>query len=139
MLGNRHYNYRQFPGGVLLIYKVPRVCQHLGCVFHQKRNRKGMFFSSKCNRKGVFLSRKCITRRQFSKIFGAARHFSVIFSIKGYILAEFARKTAYFSPKKCNRKGVFFKNFATERVWFRRPRWHTRVQKLGKCPPPGCK
>ena len=32
------------PGGVLLIYKVPRVCQHLGCVFHQKRNRKGMFY-----------------------------------------------------------------------------------------------
>ncbi len=25
-----------------------------------------------------------------------------------------------------------------ERVWFRRLRWHTRVQKLGKCPPPAC-
>ncbi len=68
---------------ISIIYKVPRVCQHLGCVFHQKRNRKGVFFSSKCNRKGVFLSRRCITRRQFSNIFGAMRHFSVILSIKG--------------------------------------------------------
>ena len=29
--------------------------------------------------------------------------------IKGYILAQFARKTAYFSPKNCKRKGVFYK------------------------------
>ncbi len=28
---------------------------------------------------------------------------------------------------------------ARERVQFRKPRWHTRVQKLSKSPPPGCK
>ncbi len=52
-------------------------------------------------------------------------------------MARFARKTACFLQKKCNRKGVFFQKIATERVLFRRPRWHTRVQKLGKCPPRG--
>ncbi len=31
----------------------------------------------------------------------------------------------------------FFKKIARKRVLFRRPRWHTRVQKLRKCPPPG--
>ena len=71
------------------------------------------------------------------KIFGATRQFSAILFKKGYISAKFARKTACFLPKNCNRKGVFFQKIATERVQFRRPRWHTRVQKLGKCPPPG--
>ncbi len=36
-----------------------------------------------------------------------------------------------FPPKKCKRKGVFFMNFARERVCVRRPRW----QKIGKSPP----
>ncbi len=31
----------------------------------------------------------------------------------------------------------FFKKIAIERVWFRRSCWHTSVQILGKCPPPG--
>ena len=39
-------------GGVLLMYKVPRECQHLGCVFHQKRKRKGVFFFIKMQEKG---------------------------------------------------------------------------------------
>ncbi len=30
---------------------------------------------------------------------------------------------------------AFFQKIAIESVQFRRPRWHTRVQKLGKCPP----
>ncbi len=98
--------------------KGPWVCQHLGCVFHQKRKRKGVFFSSKCKRKGVFLSRKCITRRQFSKMFRTKRHFSVILFIKGYILADFAKKTAYLSPKNCTRKAVLLEKIAIERVWF---------------------
>ncbi len=71
------------------------------------------------------------------KIFGATRQFSAIFFRKGYMLAKCARRTACFLPKNCKRKGVFFQKIAMERVQFRRPRWHTRVQKLGKCPPPG--
>ena len=123
------------PGGALTIYRVPRVCQHQGCDFDEKCKRKGMFFRKNCKRKGVFLGRECITRRQFSKILGATCHFSAIIPRKGYISAKFVRKTACFPPKKCKRKGVFFANFARERVWVRRPRWHTRVQKSGENPP----
>ncbi len=56
-----------------------------------------------------------------------------------HMLAEFAKKTAYFSPKNCNRKDVFSQKIAIERVWFRRLRWHNRVQKLlfRQLPPPG--
>ncbi len=40
------------PEGVLPIYKVTRMCQHLGYLFHQKRKRKGVFFLLKMQEKG---------------------------------------------------------------------------------------
>ncbi len=92
-----------------------RVC------FSPKTQEKGcVFFPSKCKIKGVFLSRECkYYSTAILKMFGATHHFLAILFIKGYISAKFARKTAYFSPKN----------------W--KLCWHTRIQKLGKCPPPG--
>ncbi len=63
---------------------VPRVCQHQGCDFDKKCKRKGMCFGQKCKRKGVFWVREWITQRQFSKVFGATRHFSAVLFRKGY-------------------------------------------------------
>ncbi len=51
------------------------------------------------------------------------------------LFGKVCKKNSVFPPKKCKRKGVFFANFARERVWVRRLHWHTRVQKLGKSPP----
>ena len=80
----------------------------------------------KCKRKGILLSKNAT---------------AILFK-KGYIAAKFASKTdkkiateRVSFPKNCNRKGIFFQKIATERVQFRRLRWYTRVQKLGKCPP----
>ncbi len=128
---------RSRPGGALTIYTVPRVCQHRGYDFDKKCKRKGMFFGQKCKRKGMFSGREWNTRQQFSKIFGAMRHFSALWFRRGSFLAKSVKRIVCFHSKKCKRKGVFFANSARERVWVRRPRWHTRVQKLGKSPPPG--
>ena len=90
--------------------------------------------SCKCKRKGIHLSKKM---EQKGCVFVQRVYYSTtilkIFDARALISAKFARKTAYFSskllqekrclfPKNCNRKGTV-------------PRWHTRVEKLGKCPP----
>ncbi len=114
--------------GVLPINKVPQVCQHLGYVFHQKRNRKGVFFllkmqekgytfKQKRNRKGVFLCRECITRRQFLK-----------FSVLRANFQQFCSKKGTFRQNLQGKQHVFYPKIATERVSFSK-----KLQQKGYC------
>ncbi len=116
--------YRPPPEGVLPIYKVPWLCQHLGYLFQQKRNRKGVFFlikmqekgctfKQKCNRKGVF----CITRQQ-----------SLKFSALAQIFSNFVKKKGAFWPSLQGKQHVFYPKIATERVSFSK-----KLQQKGYC------
>ena len=90
------------------------------------------------HKKGCVLNIECISWRQFLKFSALRPNFQQFCWKKEYTFAKFARKTACFLPKNCNRNGVFSPKIATERVQFWRLCWHTRIQKLGKCsPPPG--
>ncbi len=115
------------PGGVLLIYKVLQVCQHRGCVFHQKRNRKGVFFSSKCNRKDVYYSTTNLENfRRYAPLLSD-------FVLKMIHFGRICQEYSIFFTKKLQEKGCLLKRI----VWFWRPHWHTCVQELIKCPPLG--
>ncbi len=109
--------------------------QQKGCVFSHQNARERVYILSKNAIERVCFVQRVYYSTTILKIFGATSQFSAILFNKGHILAKFARKTACFVPKNCNRKGVFFPKIARERVQFRRPCWHTRVQKLGKCLP----
>ncbi len=85
--------------------------------------------------KGLFLYRECITRRQLLKFSAPRANFQQFCSKEGKFWQDLQGKQHVFYQKNCKRKGVFFQKIARERVQFRRPCWHTRVQKLGKCPP----
>ena len=106
------------------------------CIFSSKCKRKSVHFKQKCKREGVFLCKECITRRQILKFSALSTNFSNFVKKKRYIFCKFCKENSmFFYKKKCKRKGVFYPKIARERVQFQKPRWHTRVQKLGKCPP----
>ncbi len=111
--------------------------QQKGCVFSHQNARERVYILSKNATERVCFVERVYYSTTILKIFGATSQFSAALFKKGTFWPNLQGKQHVFYQKNCNRKGVFFPKIATERVKFRRPCWHTRIQKLGKSPPPG--
>ncbi len=102
----------------------------------KKMKEKGYVLWMKMQEKGRVLEQRVYYSTTILELF---RHYASFFNefITGYILAEFARKTAWFSPKDCKRKGIFVKKNCKRKgmvsdTVFAHP--CTKIRQL--CPPP---